>query len=141
MLETNKIVTCFLEYRDKILILKRSNSVSTYQGKWAGISGYIDNPSNSPTEQAYKEIQEETGLTTDDITLVKQGIPFEIIDNTIKKKWIVHPYLFHVKSKKKISIDWEHLEIKWISPEEICLYHTVPNLKKSLEKVSNKIIP
>ena len=101
MFETNKIVTCFLKYRNKILILKRSNSVSTYQGKWAGISGYIDNPSNNPTDQAYKEIQEETGLTTNDITLVKQGIPFEIIDNTIKKKWIVHPYLFHVKNKKK----------------------------------------
>ena len=141
MFETNKVVTCFLEYKDKILILKRSNCVSTYQGKWAGISGYIDNPSNNPTDQAYKEIQEETCLTTDDIKLVKQGIPFEIIDIAIKNKWIVHPYLFHIKSKEKISIDWEHLEMKWISPEEISLYHTVPNLKKSWKKVSNKIIP
>jgi len=142
MLETNEVVTCFLESDGKILILKRSNRVGTYQKKWAGISGYIDNPAKCRvTDQAYKEIQEETGLTKYDIELVKKGATLEVIDSEIKRKWIVHPYLFHIKNKKEISINWEHLEIKWIYPEEVSLYPTVPKLKEVLRKVSNKIIP
>ena len=141
MFRTNKVVTCFLESDSKILILKRSNRVGTYPGKWAGISGYIDPTSANATQQAYKEIYEETSLTKDDIKLAKKGTPLEIIDQNIKRKWIVHPYLFHIKNKEKISIDWEHIDMKWIYPEEISLYLTVPKLKEALEKVSNKIIP
>ncbi len=72
---------------------------------------------------------------------MKKGATLEVIDSEIKRKWIVHPYLFHIKNKKEISINWEHLEIKWIYPEEVSLYPTVPKLKEVLRKVSNKIIP
>ncbi len=36
------VCTCFLRYENKVLILKRSDKVGTYQDKCAGVSGYID---------------------------------------------------------------------------------------------------
>jgi len=42
MMEEKHVVTSFLEYDNKILILRRSQAVGTYQGKWAGVSGYIE---------------------------------------------------------------------------------------------------
>jgi len=106
--------------------------VGTYQGKWAGVSGYIE---KSPDEQALTEIEEETKLTSEDVQLVKKGPPLEVIDQKLDRKWIVHPYLFQVKDPSKINIDWEHKEIKWIHPEEIDNFETVPKLKETLERV------
>jgi len=45
---------------------------------------------------------------------------------------VVHPYLFRIEDRGKIKIDWEHKETKWIKPEEIGNYQTVPKLKKTL---------
>jgi hypothetical protein len=37
-----QVVTVFLEYERKILLLRRSLKVRTMQSLWAGISGYIE---------------------------------------------------------------------------------------------------
>jgi hypothetical protein len=34
-----------------------------------------------------------------------------------------------------IRIDWEHDEARWINPDEIQSYDTVPKLKETLESV------
>jgi 8-oxo-dGTP diphosphatase len=51
MLQEKKVVTCFLESNGAILILRRSELVGSYQGRWAGVSGYIEQE-NTPDEQA-----------------------------------------------------------------------------------------
>jgi nicotinamide-nucleotide amidase len=128
----DRVVTCFLEHDGKILLLKRSNKVHTYKGQWAGVSGFIN---TDAMKQAYTEIQEETGLTKEDITLSSQGEPLEIIDREIDRTWIVHPFLFHIDSPDRIKTDWEHSEIRWIYPAELSSYTTVPGLKHTLERV------
>lgn len=37
-LQEKKVVTCFLESDGEILVLRRSDGVSTYQDRWAGQS-------------------------------------------------------------------------------------------------------
>jgi len=133
-LKTREVVTCFLQSGDKILLLKRSDRVGSYQGRWAGVSGYIE---TNPDEQAFKEIREETGLEEDDIALIRKSHPIEIIDRELRTRWRVFPYLFRIKNPGKINIDWEHKEIKWIAPEEIDQYQTVPKLKEALHSVLN----
>ena len=59
----NDIITAFIEYRGKILLLRRSQKVKTMKGKWAGVSGYIEK-SEEPVTRAVTEIEEETGLQT-----------------------------------------------------------------------------
>jgi hypothetical protein len=35
-------VACIVVYKDKMLIMKRSNKVAVFQNKWAVISGHLD---------------------------------------------------------------------------------------------------
>jgi 8-oxo-dGTP diphosphatase len=130
------VVTCFLESAGKILLLKRSEQVNSYQGKWAGVSGYLE---NEPDKQVFTEIQEETSLKPSDISLVKKGKPVLIEDKETGSKWLVHPYLFHVKDSSKIRIDWEHKETRWVTPEEIGRYPAVPGLDKAFAAVHDTI--
>jgi len=131
-LDEKHVVTCFLEHRGKILILRRSAKVGTYRRAWAGVSGYME---TNDIDQAFTEISEETELYKKDLALKKRGEPLEVIDKSLNRKWIVHPFLFHVKSPEKIKTDWEHTEAKWIKPGELKKYETVPGLAKALTRV------
>ena len=132
MLQEKQVVTCFLESENEILILRRSKQVGTYQGSWAGVSGYIETTAD---EQALTEIEEETSLSQEDVELIKKGKPLPVEDKKLSVRWVVHPYLFHIKDRDKIKIDWEHKETKWIKPEDIDNYQTVPMLKETLARV------
>ena len=128
-------VTCFLESGGRILILLRSQHVSTYRGVWGGVSGVIDEEQTADG-QALREIEEETGLSREDLELTRKGEPLLIDDKMIGIRKVVYPYLFHVKDPNKVKIDWEHKEIKWIKPEDIDNYETMPKLKETLAQVS-----
>ena len=134
MLQEKRVVTCFLESDGEILILRRSERVGSYQGRWAGVSGYVE---ATPDEQALVEIREETGLYGEDIKLVKKGEPLSVEDENLGVRWVVHPYLFHIKERDKVRIDWEHKEARWIKPGEMGDFQTVPMLKETLARVYN----
>ena len=134
-MDKRHVVTCFLEHDGEIMILRRSERVGTYQGKWAGVSGYIEEDS-SALEQAWTEIKEEVGMDRDDVELVRKGQPLEVVDAELGRKWIVHPFRFRVLRPEKIGIDWEHTEAKWITPEDIGRYETVPKLLEAWQRVA-----
>ncbi len=125
------VVSCFIKKNDKILILKRSEKVRSYSGKWATVSGYVEK-NEKPEETAFKEIREETGTEG---KLIRKGKIIHVKDN--EGEWFVHPFLFEIKSGN-IRIDWEHTDYRWIKPEEIKNYDTVPILKEALENVTEK---
>ena len=131
--EFQDVVTVFLTNRGKILVLKRSTEVGTYKGHWSGVSGYLE--SNNALDQALTEMAEEVGLGEEDVTLLRSGKPLEIVDRTRGRAWRVHPFLFAVHEPDKITLDWENEEMRWILPEEIVQFQTVPALKEALERV------
>ncbi len=131
-MKEKQVVTCFLESQNKILILRRSEQVSSYPGKWAGISGYIETTAD---DQAITEIMEETSLTRNDFQMIKRGRPLFVEDPKVNTHWVVHPYLFHITNPAKIKIDWEHKEMKWIDPKQIDRFTTVPQLVEALTRV------
>ncbi len=120
----------------KILILKRSNKVKTYKGLWGGVAGYVEE-NEEPYETAIKEIKEEVGLKKEDISLIKQLDPFVFTDfyEQIRYDWKIFVFLFRIRKKSKIKIDWEHSEYRWILPSEIAKYETVPHLKDVVSKL------
>ncbi len=134
-MEERHVVTCFLEHGAEIALLRRSGRVGTYKGRWAGVSGYIEE-GNTPYQQALEEIKEEVGLSEGDVELAKEGEPLEIVDEELGRKWVVHPFRFGVKTAEKIGIDWEHTELKWIDPRDIGQYETVPNLLETWQRVA-----
>ncbi len=124
------VVSCVLERGGRILILKRSGLVGSFRGRWAGVSGYIE---STPEEQAFIEIQEETGLGSDDVSLLKRGDVVEVeSDGT---RWFIHPFLFRVVEDAKITTDWEHTEHCWIAPAELEKYDTVPGLERVVKSI------
>lgn len=132
-MEISKVVTCFLEYKGKILLVRRSDDVGTYKGRWAGVSGFIEK-GEEPLETAFKEIREETGLGKNNLELLKKGSSFPVIDENLKKEWIIHPFLFRT-NRKRIRLDREHKQSKWVDPKEMKKMDTVPELSKSWEMV------
>ena len=130
--QEKQVVTCFLESDDEILLLRRSEQVGSYQGRWAGVSGYIE---KTPDEQALVEIVEETSLGGEDIKLVRKGEPLPVEDEKLGIRWVVHPFLFHINDRSKVKIDWEHKETRWIDPKDIADYQTVPMLRETLARV------
>ena len=131
------VVTCFLLRRsgheDEILLLRRSQQVGTYRGRWAGVSGYIEE--TDPLTQAYTEVEEETSLIREDVLLLRTGEPLEVVDAEADRRWIVHSFLFEVREAVRIRVDWEHTETRWIQPKDIFQYETVPQLAEALMRV------
>ena len=131
--DTALVLTVFVQYNNKILLLKRSDKVSTYKGKWNTVTGYLDEP-RPLLEKIYVELREELGVTEDIIDSYHIGESFSFTDPTVQKTWIVHPALVTLKRLPKITLDWEHTEYVWIDPKDMTQYDTVPNLSLSLTR-------
>jgi len=133
-----KVVTVFLTHRGRILLLRRSDRVGSYQGRWAGISGFIE-PDEEPLERALKEVSEEVGLDNESLSLVKRARPFPALDAEINTLWAIHPFLFSTNSPK-IKLDWEHDAFRWIGRQDLHKFETVPKLEEALERVTQEAI-
>jgi nicotinate (nicotinamide) nucleotide adenylyltransferase len=154
------VSTSFIKYRNKILILKRSKKVGSFQGKYAGISGSIDLPeylkakkssiklcNSFALKQAYCEIQEETNITKDNLILLQKGKVVKIKYLPTGQTFFVFPFLFKLKKyPHKIKLNWENTSYKWIEPHEVLNYPTVPQLPNTLLqfflplKLANKLL-
>lgn len=129
--EERTVVTVIAKKGDKVLILKRSGKVSTYAGKWAGVSGGLQ-PGEEPLEAARREMKEETGLSLGQKEIAVRGEPIYARDNEML--WEIHPFLVEIQ-EESIALDWEHDEYQWVSPGEIGNYQTVPKLEKVIESL------
>jgi ADP-ribose pyrophosphatase YjhB (NUDIX family) len=133
-LRQTHVVSCFLMRIDmdqpRLLIVRRSQHVGSYNARWAGISGFLE-AGITPDEQAYTEIREETGLQREQVHLLKRGVVVEHEDASIGRHWYIHPFLFEVLTPDVIALDWEATEMRWIVPSEIPDYETVPKLEEA----------
>ncbi|MCK5415322.1 MAG: NUDIX domain-containing protein [Thermoplasmata archaeon] len=125
------VVTCFLRRVTLVLLLKRSLSVKTNKGKWAGVSGYVE-VGETPLETAYKELEEEVAARPGLVRLVREAKPLTFLDTEHDTTWVVHPFLFDDLGVE-VVLDWEHTEFRWIEPEELGSFDTVVSLRRTLE--------
>jgi len=147
-LRPTHVVTCILLRTDqeetRILLVRRSQKVGSYHGRWAGVSGFIE-PNVTPDEQAYTEIREETGLQREQVRMLRRGAVVEHIDAELGRHFYIHPFLFEVLTPDCIQIDWEATELRWIvqsrlslspllfHPLELPPFETVPKLQEVYE--------
>ncbi len=130
--EEVRVVTSFLEASDRtVLLLRRSAQVGTFQGRWAGVSGFLEEP--SAEAQARKEIREETGIEAKQLELRAEGRVVYARD--ANRVFTVHPFRFRSRTKE-VRLDWEHSEAEWASPLEIYRRKTVPKLQRVWESVA-----
>lgn len=133
-LQPTHVVTCFLQRMDegstRILIVQRSQRVGSYHAHWAGISGFVE-PNVTPDEQALVEIGEETGLQRDQVQMLRRGVVVEHSDEALGRHFYIHPFLFAVATPDQIHTDWEAVDMRWIAPDELGHYETVPRLQEA----------
>ena len=115
-----------LQFKDKILLLKRGRNRKYSPNLWEFVSGFLKG-GESAEEAILREIKEETNLK---VKIIKSGKPFEAKD--IWGRWIVIPFLISVQSNK-VKISREHSQIKWIRPKEISKFKTVVDIKEDLK--------
>jgi isopentenyldiphosphate isomerase len=128
------IINVFVKFKDEILILKRSDKVLHYRGKWYSVAGYLDEL-KPIKEKILEELREELGIGEEMISLIHIGKFYEFKDEKINQTWLIHPILVELKEKPTIKLDMEHIEFKWIKPEELKNFDIVKNLDKSLTYV------
>ena len=129
-----KIVTAFLTYSEKILLLKRSQKVKTMKNLWAGISGIIEND-EKPLNRAIIEIFEEVGMKKSEVKLLKEGDVIMIESPQYENhQWEVYPFLFSC-NHKEIKLNWENSDAQWIDVDAMNDFTTVPSLEKVLTRL------
>lgn len=132
-LTVKNVVTVFLSYHGRVLLLRRSDRVGSYRGRWAGISGYVEQHED-PLNRALKEISEEVNLTRDEVSLAKMGQPLPALDENLHTLWVVHPFLF-LTSHPRINLNWEHDAYRWTSTKDLHSFETVPKLEEALDRL------
>jgi len=123
------VSTVYLFHGDRLLVLHRSDKVSSYQNQFSAISGHIE-VGETPEEAGRREVLEETGIQ--DIEIEKTGKPFPVRWENIV--YMVHPILARTKSDK-VNLNWENQEFRWIHIDELGKLNTVPRLKEALEEL------
>jgi len=126
------VITVFIKYQDRILLLKRSDKVSNYHGKWNTVSGYLDEV-KPVKNKILEELKEELSIQEDIILNIQYGKYWKLVDKKINKTWLIYPVMVELKKKPLIKLDWEHTDCKWIRPEEISKFDIVTKLDKSLK--------
>lgn len=127
-----RVVTSFLERADgRVLLLRRSDRVGSFQGRWAGVSGFLEDP--TPLDQAVREIAEETGIARPDLDLRAAGPLLYAREGD--RVYAVAPFRFRTRTTE-IRLDWEHTECAWVDPDEIPGRATVPRLDETWAAVA-----
>jgi translation initiation factor 2B subunit (eIF-2B alpha/beta/delta family) len=124
------VVTVFLRNAGEVLLLRRSDRVGTYAGRWGAVSGYAE---GDPEAAARWEIDEETGLA-DAATPVRRGDPLSFTDDDLSVRWVVHPFVFDCADRDETPND-EVAETAWVAPPEIRRRETVPKLWEAYDRV------
>jgi len=117
------VVSAVLRNRGRILIVRRSQKVGSFRGRWSAISGHLEGRED-PKARAMREVREETGLRG--LSLRARGSP--VLARGDSTMYVVHPFLFDVTSRR-VRLDWENVEHRWVHPKELDRFQTVPRLK------------
>jgi len=127
--EAKPVVSAFLRNRGRYLVVRRSEQVGTFQGRWSAVSGYVEGRED-PRKRAGQEIREETGM---------KGARFRrsaepLVTRHGNTAFVVHPFLFDAPTRR-VTLDWENVEHRWIAPEELKALSTVPRLELVLQRL------
>ncbi|MDO8556756.1 MAG: NUDIX domain-containing protein [Nanoarchaeota archaeon] len=134
--KTAPILVMFVQVKDKIILLKRNKKVVAYPGKWATIAGFLDELCPIK-KKVFEELKEELSIDSKQVKSVIFGSHYYFIDKDIKRRWSVYPVLIKLRKLPRVTIDWEHMEYRWIRPEEIKYFDHVPNVLLSLKRLKS----
>ncbi|MBI2032130.1 MAG: NUDIX hydrolase [Candidatus Levybacteria bacterium] len=123
-----EIVSCFFEFDNKILLLRRHKNKSQ-GGRWGVPAGKI-NAGENKIAALIREIQEETGNTVSQ----KDLIYFKSIYVKHAYDFVYHMYHYKLPREVPIKIsDYEHKEYKWVDPKKALNLKLVDDLDECIK--------
>jgi translation initiation factor 2B subunit (eIF-2B alpha/beta/delta family) len=125
------VVTVFLRNDSDVLLLRRSEAVGSYPGRWGGVAGHAE---GDPEGMAREEVREETGLDPGDLSFVRRGESFPVADPE-HGTWRVNPFLFDCPTRE-VTTNEETVEHEWTQPTALLDRETVPRLWESYRRVA-----
>lgn len=105
------VVNCVVRYGERVLLVRRADTMRLYPGYWNGISGFIDD-AKSLEEKVYEELSEELGLTPAQVSVIELRGVFNQDAPEVGKTWIVHAVLVTVCTDQVVT-DWEASTYEW----------------------------
>jgi ribose 1,5-bisphosphate isomerase len=130
------VVTVFLRHDCEVLLLRRSEAVGSYTGRWGAVAGHAE---GDPDAAVREEIREETGIDPDtETTRVRAGEPFAVEDPDLDTRWLVHPFLVDCETTA-VEPNAETTEFAWVPPTAILRRETVPDLWTSYDRVRPRV--
>lgn len=125
-----RVATAVVTNGGRILLVKRSERMSTMAGMWSCVSGVIEG-GEAAVDRALAEIGEEVGMEPSDVSLLRAGDPLRIDDPADGRRpragWEVSPFLFEARSRR-VVLNWENSEYAWVGRDCLARYETVPRL-------------
>jgi len=115
-----------------ILIVQRSSDVDFYSGYWNGIGGFLDDDRDFD-EKIIAELNEERGITADQIRSIELGSIFHDEAPEYNKTWIIHPVRVRITGDVG-GIDGEADSFEWVAPDQVRQYDVIPSFRTVLEK-------
>jgi isopentenyldiphosphate isomerase len=122
------VINCVVQFKEKILLVKRSSDMNYYPNVWHGIAGFLDD--NLGVENKVREeLRGELGLTEKNIVSIKLGDAIEVEAPQYNKTWIINTVLAVVNTDK-VQLDWEAQEYIWVKPNEVIRFDLLPGFEK-----------
>ncbi len=111
---TVEVASCYCEYKNKILLLKRHPS-RPQGGTWGVPAGKLEK-GESPREAVIREIYEEVGFAIDDDSLKEIGCLYIRLPHV---DYVYHMFrkTFATEPEIDLGLD-EHLEASWVTVSE-----------------------
>ena len=130
-----RVATSILLHGDRILILKRSAAVGSFQHHWSGVSGFVE-PGEEPLETSQREVEEEAGIPRASLELLARAAPHRV--EKPDKSFEVHSFLYRC-AIDRVRLNWENDEFAWVAPESLRDYLTVPWLPEMVAELLAKL--
>lgn len=110
------VVAVVVEWRERVLLLRRSERVFHDKGRWHCVTGYLDHGA-SPEQQALVELHEETGLGVCALDSLEERGVLDIPD--VKGRiWRVHTFRASTR-QRRLTLDDEHDAYRWVAPQAV----------------------
>jgi 8-oxo-dGTP pyrophosphatase MutT (NUDIX family) len=113
-----EIVLAVVRCAGQICLARRSMGVATSRGLWSVVTGYVE-PETDPLSQAWTELDEELGLGSQSLRLVRRLAPVPLTSPGSGKRFLVYPFLFETQQVPSLVLNWENDEAQWADPSRL----------------------
>lgn len=110
------VVAVVVEWRGRVVLLRRSVRVSHDTGLWHCVTGFLEDGA-SPEQQALMEVHEETGLNVAALDSLHATGVLHLLDE-VGETWRVHTFRATTR-QRRLTLNDEHDAYRWVSPEAV----------------------